>query len=114
MLLVSGNTMITASVIHSIIVSPIVKENKEYPRRYWYKPETWFLEPTVTTKTLYRLTLDYVRTDGASIRFTSESPDYGSMDKIAKEFLKQVKMQTDIANQELVDKLFEDAVKETQ
>lgn len=114
MLLVFGTTMINATEVHSVMIKTLTDTCKTYPEQRWYNPKTWFLKPVIVNNERYRINIEYTSTDGKNYTFWSEFTNYVDAQNTTKEILKQMKMQTDVANQELVDKLFENAVKEAQ
>ena len=113
MLLVFGTTLITADIVNSLYINNKKEDVVGPSPKIWYKPSTWKLKPEVTTRFTHVLTITYCTPPNGLVHtFTMESADLPYIQNHAKEILKQIKMQTDIANQEMVDKLFEEAVKE--
>jgi hypothetical protein len=113
MLLVFDTTLLTVKTVNSMYISHSDKESVGPSPVRWYNPSTWHLKPAVTKQRMHKLTVNYVMYDQRECVYTSEAADLNVLERSAKEILKQVRMQTDIANQEMVDQLFEDALKET-
>lgn len=111
MLLMFDAILINADVVNNVYIKNRTEETVERPAKFWHKPSTWFLPPIVTKTRMYTLVLDY-RQGSVEKTFTNETDNYAVLKQQAKEIIRQVKAQVDMANREMVDHLFEEALKE--
>jgi hypothetical protein len=106
MIIIVDNTYLDFDKVNSILISPKPEETKS--AAVWWNPNTWGTTEVVKDAT-YTLKMEYSRA-GALWTYTSENKDSAYLLAKFKKIVSQLKTQVDIQNQEMLDRLFEEAV----
>lgn len=108
MILIVDDTYLSLDKVNSIILR--YEENKKIISnvKLW-NPFTWFTLPTVTTDPMFLLVMDYTRGD-RNWQYTEKHTDHIRLRAKFKKIVEQLKMQVDVQNQEMLDRLFETAL----
>lgn len=109
MIIVVDCTYLEVDKVHSILMG--YDENKTLHSNFvWWNPFTWNSLPDVQTDPKYTLKMEYNR--GPMVyTYTTTNPDYQPLKEKFRKIVEQLKMQSDAQNQELLDRLFEEALK---
>lgn len=109
MIIVVNETYLDVDKVNSILMG--YEENKTiHSNVVWWNPFTWNSLPEVRTDPKYVLKMEYSR-GPLMYTYTSTNPDYRYLKDKFRRIVEQLKMQSDAQNQEMLDKLFEEALK---
>jgi len=107
-ILIVDETYLDFDKVRSILIT--YEENKTIRSNVvWWNPFTWGSFPTVESDPTYVLKMEYIR--GHEVwTFTCRNTDITTLRTKFKKIVDQLKMQVDVQNQEMLDKLFEAAI----
>lgn len=97
-----------------ILVKADVKtETTRVSQFCWFKPQTWFLPAKSKDVDTFFVEINYLK-NGREDKFTITRNTAAGALETFKEVAEQVKLQLKVQNQEMVDVLFENAIKESK
>lgn len=110
MILVFDHFIVTADDIKLLCLDG-ERVEKSFSQRKLFSPKTWFL-PNITTGTYqYQMKIFY-RVHGTDHTFIFTADDSRTLQNMMVEAGRQIKAQVKVQNQEMLDTVFENAIKE--
>lgn len=111
MIIIVDDTYLDVDKVNSIIIKYNERKETVVSHVKWWNPFTWSATSTKSITPSYNeLIMDYVR-DDRGWTYTVKNTNYGVLQNKFKKIVEQLKMQVDVQNQEMLDKLFEATIK---